>query len=213
MYKISIIESQPIIREGLKALLRKQLGFDTVSSYSDFIELLRDTESLQPDIVFLGLHNCDANEFELIGKIKKHFAHVKILVISANNHEDCIKCTFRAGAHGYLLRNATSYQLCKAVNCVTQGQFYLSSSILTTVINCFMYGEKQTHSKDSQNLTVRERELLKLISTGYKNKEIANSLCLSVKTIEAHRSNLMKKLNVHNIASLTTKANQLGVAL
>lgn len=78
-------------------------------------------------------------------------------------------------------------------------------------MNCFMRSQKQADSIESTNLTVRESELLKLISSGYKNKEIAGSLCLSVKTIEAHRSNLMKKLNVHNVASLTTKANQLGV--
>jgi DNA-binding NarL/FixJ family response regulator len=213
MYKISIIESQPIIREGLSSLLRKQLGVDTVGIYSDFIELLRDADSLQLDVVFLGLDNCDANEFEVIEKIKKCFTHVKILVISTDDNEDCIKSAFRAGAHGYLLNDATPYQLSKAVSCVTQGQFYISTSILPIVMNSFMHSKKQPDSIESTNLTAREAELLKLIYSGYTNKEIASSLSLSVKTIQAHRSNIMKKLNVHNIASLTTKVKQLGVTL
>jgi DNA-binding NarL/FixJ family response regulator len=211
MYKISIIESQPIIREGLCSLLSKQLEFDILSSYSDFTELLRDCESTQPDVVIFNLNLCDLNEVDAIQKIKARFVNIKILIFSTNDHEECIKCAFRTGAHGYIHKDATAQQLKNAIFSVTQGELYLSTTILPIVMNCFMRSQKQVDSIESTNLTIRESELLKLISSGYKNKEIADSLCLSVKTIEAHRSNLMKKLNVHNVASLTTKANQLGV--
>ncbi len=215
MCKISIIESQPIIREGLCSLLSKQLGFDVLRSYDDFMGLLRDSETLRPNVVLLDLNMCHMNEIDAIDKIKKRFYNVKILIFSTNDHEECVRCAFRAGAHGYIHKECTPDQLKEAVNSVIQGHFYISTSILPVVINSFMYGEIQANPQsypiDSTILTVREKELLKLISSGYRNKEIANSLCLSVKTIEAHRSNLMRKLDVHNAAGLTTKANQLGL--
>lgn len=98
MYKISIIESQPIIREGLCSLLSKQLEFDILSSYSDFTELLRDCESSQPDVVIFNLNLCDLNEVDAIQKIKARFVNIKILIFSTNDHEECIKCAFRTGA-------------------------------------------------------------------------------------------------------------------
>jgi DNA-binding NarL/FixJ family response regulator len=211
MYKISIIESQPIIREGLCSLLSKQLEFDILSSYSDYTELLGDCVTSQPDVVIFNLNFCDLNEVDAIQKIKGLFVNVKILVFSTNAHEECIKCAFRIGVHGYIYKDATAQELRNAIFSVTRGQAYLSTAILPIVINCFMRSQKQAVSTEPTNLTAREYDLLKLISSGYKNKEIAYQLCLSVKTIEAHRSNLMKKLNVHNVASLTTKANQLGV--
>lgn len=211
MYKISIIESQPIIREGLCSLLSKQLEFDILSSYSDSMELLQDCESSQPDVVIYNLNLCDLNEVDTIQKIKERFVNVKILIFSTNNHEECIKCAFRTGVHGYIHKDATAQQLSTAIFSVTQDQLYVSTSILPIVMKSFMHSQKRADPIEPTNLTARESELLKLISSGYKNKEIADSLCLSIKTIEAHRSNLMKKLNVHNVASLTTKANQLGV--
>lgn len=212
MYKISIIESQPIIREGLRVLLSKQLGFNVLRSYSDFFGFLQDAEAIQPDVVILDLNLCHINEIDAIDKIRRQFLNIKILVFSTNHHEECIKCAFRAGAHGYIHKETTPQQLCDAVKGVVDGRYYLSEMILPIVINSFMCSEtKQADSVIGVNLTTRESELLKLISAGYKNKEIANTLCLSIKTIEAHRSNLMKKLNVHNVAGLTTKASQLGV--
>ena len=215
MYKISIIESQPIIREGLCSLLSKQLGFNVLKCYENPIELLQDSVTSRPDVVFLDLNLCHSNEIEAIDKIKKRLVNVKILIFSTNNHVECIRCAFRAGVHGFIHKETTPYQLKEAINSVTQGHFYISTNILPVVINSFIQSEKQKflqeHSVNSIVLTVREKELLKLISNGYKNKEIANSLCLSVKTIEAHRSNLMKKLDVHNVVGLTTKASQLGI--
>lgn len=215
MYKISIIESQPIIREGLCALLSKESDFNILHSYGDYNGFLQDSESLHPDVVLFDLNSCTLNEIDAIEKIKKRFVTIKILIFSINSQENCIKCAFRAGAHGYLHKEITPQQLREAIYSVSQGHLYLSTTILPVVINSFMHSEHQPHPQtyaiDCAILTTREKELLKLISIGYKNKEIANSLCLSVKTIEAHRSNLMKKLNVHNVASLTTKASQLGI--
>jgi DNA-binding NarL/FixJ family response regulator len=211
VFKISIIESQPIIREGLRALLSNQLGYEVLNCYDDFIGFLRDVDPFHPDVIFLGINSFNVNEIEAIEKIRKRYTDAKIVIFSANHQEECIKCAFRAGAHGYLHKDSTTCQLSSAVNSVAQGQFYLSTAIMPIVINCFMHSEKHAQSIDTANLTAREAELLKLISSGYKNKEIASSLCLSIKTIEAHRSNLMKKLNVHNVAGLTTKANEMGV--
>ncbi|ESS73864.1 two component transcriptional regulator, LuxR family [Methyloglobulus morosus KoM1] len=207
MYKISIIENQPIIREGLCSLLRMQSGLDVLGGYSDIVDFLRDHEVL-PDVVLLDLNLCSKNEIDNVRKLKNLFLYVKIIIFSTTNNEQCIKCAFQAGVHGFVNKDATPEQIYNAVSCVAQGQIYLGPSILPIVINGFILSQNQARPVDTSALTARERELVRLITEGYKNKEIANILCLSVKTIESHRSNLMKKLQVHNVAGLMTKANQ-----
>lgn len=215
MYKIAIIESQPIIREGLCSLLVKQLGFNVIRAFVDYAALLKESDGLRPDVIFFDLNLCQNNEIEAIEKIKRQLVASKILIFSTNRHVECVRCALRAGVHGYVDKETTPAQLKEAVTTVMQGRHYLSATILPVVISSFIESEADrfpnTQLVNATILTIRERELLKLISNGYKNKEIANSLCLSVKTVEAHRSNLMKKLDVHNVVGLTTKANQLGI--
>lgn len=155
MFKISIVESQSIIREGLFALLSKQVGFDIISSHVDFIGLLREADTLQPDVVFIGLNTVGVNEIRAIEKIKMQFANVKILIFSTNYHEECIRCAFQAGVHGYLHKDSTPTQLCNAVKTVTKGRFYLSTTILPIVLNCFVHCVNRSHSAGKTDLTIR----------------------------------------------------------
>jgi DNA-binding NarL/FixJ family response regulator len=212
MYKISIIEGQPIIREGLCALLKREFGYTVISSHNDSNELLRNATFLEPDIVILDINVKDTDGTDAIEKIKARWVNVKILIFSVPKNEECIKCAFRAGANCFLHKEITPTQLKDAIDCIAKGQFHVSSEILAILIDSYAHEENNHFNGfNDSNLTARERELLRLISAGYSNKEIANKLCLSIKTIEAHRSNLMKKLNVHNVAQLTSKASRLRV--
>jgi DNA-binding NarL/FixJ family response regulator len=211
MYKIAIIETQSVIREGLNTLLSKQTEFDVISIHADLIGFFQEVGTLKLDVIFIGLNTIESNEFKAIEKIRCQFINAKILVFSTNHQEECIRYAFRAGVHGYLHRDTTADQLHSAVKAVLEGHIYLSQTILATVLNCFVYSANRSHPNSETVLTDREKELLSLISNGYKNREIADKLRLSVKTIESHRCNLMKKLQVHNVINLTTKAIQLGI--
>lgn len=126
--------------------------------------------------------------------------------------EEYILATLQAGADAYILKDATHAELLMAINNVLTGKPYISPGISEKVIGGYLEGRKSLKTSTSwETLTQREREILKLIAEGYKNKEIADYLCISVKTVEKHRANLMRKLDLHNISALTTFAMEKGL--
>lgn len=211
MDRIAIVENQEIVREGLKMILSKEEG---LLSYCvpDPIALFRQNWISPPDLVIMDKVMPGMNGVEAIQEIKKRWEKTKILIFTSKNGEQNIVRAFQAGAHGYILNNASPDELVFAVMHVLAGYNYVSPIILPLVIQGFCQMEK--HSIDNISgvkLSTRERELLKLIAEGNKNREIADILCLSVKTVETHRYNLMRKLDIHNIADLTVFASRAGV--
>ncbi len=211
MYKIAIVEDQTIIRAGLYAVLTQEPQFNVISQSKDPIELFRQTWSVPPDLVLLDLIMPKMNGVEAIEEIKKRWHGTKVLVYTFKDAGESISDAFQAGADGYLLKNSSTEELVSAVKNVLAGHYYVSDAILPTIMNRYLRAERMLSSNHLQNLlTTRERELLKLITEGYKNKEMADSLCISLKTVETHRTNLMKKLNVHNVAELISVAGEAG---
>jgi DNA-binding NarL/FixJ family response regulator len=209
--RIAIVENQEIVREGLKMILSKEPG---LLSYcvSDPIALFRQTWINPPDLVILDKVMSGMNGVEAIQEIKKRWENTKVLVFTAKSAEQNIVRAFQAGANGYILNNASPDELIFAVMHILSGYFYVSPLILPLVIQGFCQMEKNSiDSISGVKLSTRERELLKLIAEGNKNREIADILCLSVKTVETHRYNLMRKLDIHNIADLTMFASRAGV--
>jgi DNA-binding NarL/FixJ family response regulator len=152
------------------------------------------------------------NGMEAIKEIKRESPETKVLVLTVHKAEEYILAAFRAGADGYLLKDSTNTELVMAVNKVLSGKHYISPEISEKVVEGYLEGKKALKSKTSwETLTQREREILKLIAEGYKNKEIADDLCISVKTVEKHRANLMEKLNLHNAQALTAFAIEKGL--
>lgn len=209
--RIAIVESQAIIREGLRLLLSKEQNF-SVTQAADPIALFRQTWNRPPDVVIMDKVMPNMNGIEAIQEIKKRWADTKILIFSAKQAEENVLRAFQAGANGYILKSASPEELLFAVTHVSTGNFYVSPAILPYILEGYCRMEKNTIELVSGvKLTTRERELLKLIAEGNKNKDIAGALCLSIKTVETHRYNLMKKLDIHNIADLTTFANRAGM--
>jgi len=152
------------------------------------------------------------NGMEAIREIKKHARNVKIIVLTIHKTEEYILPVLKAGADGYVLKNDTQAELMAAIKCVLEGKSYLSPGVSQKVIEGYVNGNKTVKTKSSwDTLTQREREVLKLIAEGYKNREIADDLCISIKTVIKHRSNLMEKLDLHNVADLTTFAIEKGL--
>ncbi len=212
MSRILIAEDHTILREGLRALLEDDPGLEIAGEAEDGLEAVRLTEQLDPDLVLMDLSMPRMHGLEAIREISRRQPRVKILVLTVHKNEEYILATFKAGAHGYVLKDATHAELLMALKTVLAGQRYVSPGISDLVIEGFVEGRQGLKTESSwDSLTPREREILKLVAEGNKNKQIADLLCISVKTVESHRANLMKKLDRHSASALTALAIEKGL--
>jgi two-component system, NarL family, response regulator NreC len=210
--RIVIAEDHTILREGLKSLLSSNPGYEIVGEAPDGREAIRCVEKFKPDLILTDLSMPRMNGMEAIKEFKRVSPGTKILVLTVHKAEEYILATFRAGADGYLLKDSTHSELIMAVKEVLSDKHYISPEISDKVIVGYLEGKKTLKTHTSwETLTQREREILKLIAEGYRNKKIADELCISVKTVEKHRANLMEKLNLHNAQALTTFAIERGL--
>ena len=211
-YRIVIAEDHTILREGLRSLLCSDPEFDVVGEAEDGRDAIRCVEALSPDLALMDLSMPRMNGLDAIKEIKKQNPEIKIIVLTVHKTEEYILATLQAGADGYLLKDATHSELVMAIKNVLAGKRYLSPGISEKVIEGYLEGRRTLKTKSSwDTLTQREREILKLIAEGYKNKEVADYLYISLKTVEKHRSNLMRKLDLHNVAALTAFAAEKGL--
>ena len=213
-YRIIIAEDHTILREGLRALLSADPRFEVVAEAADGRAAIERCEDLTPDLLLIDLSMPRMNGLEAIREVKRQNSDIKVIALTVHKTEEYILATLQAGADGYVLKDATHSELVMAIEHVLMGKRYLSPGVSEKVIEGYLEGRKTLKSKTAwDTLTAREREILKLIAEGYKNKRIADDLCISLKTVEKHRANLMKKLDLHNAAELTAYAMQKGLAI
>lgn len=211
-FSVVIAEDHTILREGLKALFMSQPEFDVVGEAEDGIQAIRSVQTHAPDIILMDLSMPKLNGLEAIKEIKRLNGATKVIVLTVHSTEEYVLATLEAGADGYVLKDANRTELLMAMNRVMEGKRYLSPGVSEKVIEGYLEGKKSLKGQSAwETLTQRERETLKLIAEGYKNKEIADTLCISQKTVEKHRTNLMTKLDLHNVAALTSYAIEKGL--
>jgi len=209
---IVLAEDHTILREGLKALLSSQPDLKVVAEAGDGLDAIRCVQNHAPDMILLDLSMPRMTGLDAIKEIKRISTDTKIIVLTVHSTEEYILATLRAGADGYVLKDAHSTELLTAIRHVLDGRRYLSPGISGTVIDGLLQGKKASAIRSAwETLTQREREILKLVAEGHKNKDIADLLCISVKTVEKHRANLMEKLDLHNVAALTALAAEKGL--
>jgi len=212
IFSIVIAEDHTILREGVKALLSPHPDLKVVGEAADGLEAIRCVQNHSPDMILLDLSMPRMTGLDAIKEIKRVNADTKIVVLTVHNTEEYILSTLQAGADGYVLKDAHSTELMTAIRQVLEGHRYLSPGISGTIIDGLLEGKKESAIRSAwDTLTQREREILKLVAEGHKNKEISDLLCISVKTVEKHRANLMDKLGLHNVASLTALAAEKGL--
>jgi DNA-binding NarL/FixJ family response regulator len=210
--RIVLAEDHTILREGLRALLSADPKFEIVGEAGDGREALRLVDKLTPALVVMDLSMPRMTGMDAIREIKRRHPATKIIALTVHKAEEYLRTSLQAGADGYVLKDATQVELLLAIQNVLKGKTYLSPSVSEKVIEGYLEGkENQVPNPRLGLLSPREREVLKLIAEGYKNKEIAADLFISLKTVEKHRANLMKKLDLHNTAALTAFAIEQGL--
>ncbi len=210
--RIVLAEDHTILREGLRALLSADPKFQIVGEAADGREAVRSVEKLGPDLVMMDLSMPRMTGMDAIREIKKRYPETKVVALTVHKTEEYLRTTLQAGADAYVLKDATHDELLMAIENVLEGKTFLSPGVSEKVIEGYLAGQgTRMPNSVSELLSQREREVLKLIAEGYKNKEIADDLCISLKTVEKHRANLMKKLDLHNAAALTAYAIEQGL--
>ena len=210
--RIVLAEDHTILRQGLRALLSADPGLEIVGEACDGREAVRCVEKLKPDLLLMDLSMPRMNGMEAIREIKKRHPQTRVIALTVHKEEEYLVAALQAGAEGYVLKDATHEELVLAIRSVMAAKPYLSPAVSGKIIAGYLE-RKTSFGPDAspRSLSPREREVLKLIAEGYRNRQIAAELCSSLNTVEKHRANLMKKLDLHNTAALTVYAVGKGL--
>lgn len=193
-------------------MLNNRGDIEIVGEAEDGLDAIRKIRQAQPEMVLLDLSIPKVSGISVMKEIKRDLPEIKILVLTIHESDQYVLEAFDAGVDGYCIKDASRPELMVAIDSVLQGKSYISPGISDQVIDGYLNGRKTLKKEsDWDTVTQREREVLKLLAEGYSNKEIADFLHISVKTVEKHRSNLISKLDIHNVAQLTTFAIQKGL--
>ena len=212
MVRILLAEDHTIVRKGLRALLEDEPGMEVVGEAQDGREAVEKAGELRPDVVVMDISMPSLNGLEATRQITKRLPEVKVLILTVHTSEEYIFQILRAGASGYVVKNAAPAELVSAIRAVHRGDSFLSPSISQKVIEEYVRQvEAATPEEAYDLLSDREREVLQLVAEEHTNQEIAERLYISVKTVENHRAHLMKKLDIHSTAGLTQYAARRGL--
>ncbi|MCX6599452.1 MAG: response regulator transcription factor [Acidobacteria bacterium] len=207
--RILLADDHTLFRQGIKTLLAAEPDFEVIGEASNGGEAIERAAELRPDVVVMDVSMPGMSCFEATRQIRKARPEVKVLFLTMYDDEDYLIESMEVGASGYVLKDSPAAQLSAAVRDVQRGGSYLSPRMLSQLVDDFRSRVKtQTRTPRFATLTNREREVLKMLAEGNSVKEIAGDLNLSVKTIEAHKFNLMRKLDIHNKAQLVQYAIQ-----
>jgi len=210
--RVAIVEDHQLFREGLRAILESRDDFEVVGEASDGVEAIRCMRNTNPDLVLLDLSMPLLSGISVIKEACREFPGLKILVLTMHESDHFVLDAFKAGANGFCLKDSSRSELLTAIDGILAGKTYISPKIAGEVVQGYIFGRSEMKTKSAwETVSQREREVLKLVAEGYINKEIASILSISIKTVEKHRSNIMNKLNLHNVAALTAFAVEKGL--
>jgi DNA-binding NarL/FixJ family response regulator len=208
MNKVYVIEDQTILRELVCRLVEAMPGYQLLGDSGDGLEGLNACKELKPDLVIVDIMVPSLNGLEIVRQLNKELPQAKLMIFSAYSSRERVQAAMKAGVNGIVHKNASIDELEKGIQRVMNGESFMSSQILD-ILRDLMLNPQVTDSLEK--LTTRERELLQLIAEGNTTKEIASRLNISVKTADTHRTNVMNKLDIHDIAGLTRFAIQNGL--
>jgi DNA-binding NarL/FixJ family response regulator len=206
-HKILIADDHPILREGLRALLAKMWELEIIGETGNGQHTIELARQLEPDLILMDLKLPVIDGIEAIRIIKQRRPAIKIIALTAMRTREDVETALTTGVNGYVLKDDSIVCLMNAIDTVLHGQVYVSPNVSGTEHSNFPDDSENTRSAASwDQLTAREREIIKLVAEGYKNREIASCLSLSIKTVEKHRSSLMNRLSLSSVSAVTAYA-------
>ena len=208
--RVLLADDHAVVRAGIRSLLEKIPSIQVVAEAGDGREAVALVKKHQPTVVLMDISMPELNGLEAVARITRDFPGVKVIILSMHVNETYVRQAFRAGASGYLLKEGTLAEMELAIEAVRGGGTFLSPRISKRVVESYFEGDDDD-SFSLKHLTPRQREILQLIAEGKSTKEIAFLLDLSVKTVEAHRAQLMARLDIHDVPGLVRHAMQAGL--
>lgn len=212
MTRIILADDHAVMRTGLRLVLERQQDFEVVGEASDGREAVALTQKLQPDVLVMDIGMPNLNGIEAARQIAAAAPQVAVVILSMHSDESYVLRALKAGAKAYLLKESAESDLIGAIRAVAAGKAYFSPAVSRMLVEDYVRQLQDREIEDSYDLlTTREREILQLIAEGKSNKDIANTLNLSLYTVETHRGNLMEKLGLHTVPELILYAVRKGV--
>ncbi|MCK6483933.1 MAG: response regulator transcription factor [Phycisphaerae bacterium] len=208
--RILLADDHALVRAGIRSLLSDLAGMEVVAEAADGREALQLIERHRPDVVLMDIMMPGLNGLDAAARVAAHHPDTRVIILSMNATEEYVYQALRAGASGYVLKDARPAELEEAVRAVVRGDAYLSSAVSRHVVAAFRQ-KPNGAARSLDQLTPRQREVLQLIAEGASNKQIAQKLGISVKTAEGHRAQLMQTLNIHDVAGLVRYAIRMGL--
>ncbi|MGI9531012.1 response regulator [Lutimonas sp.] len=215
---IALVDDHMLVRNGIKSLLEEEKDLNVIAEGSNGYEAITIVEELQPDILIIDVRMPELNGIDAVQKIQEKGGSSKSIVLSMHDSEEYILQSIKAGAFGYLLKDTDKKEFIKAIHTVHSGEKYFSGDISNIIVSNLLQNsdspktpKNPSPKADPFGLTKKEKQILKLILTGKTNSEISTILQNSKRTVETHRFNLMKKMNVKNLIELSAKAAEFGL--
>lgn len=210
--RVLLVDDHRILREGVRALLEQQSDVVVVGEAQDGFEALAKVEALRPDVVLMDMIMPGLNGLEATVQVKERFPGVVVLIMSMHDNDEYVQQVIQAGASGYLLKGVAADDLVLAIKEVHSGASFVDPSIAAKLVEDYVRRVRAGEmTEPGDPLTPREREILKLIAEGNTNHDIAVKLFLSKKTVESHRANIMRKLDLHDVTELVKYALRTGL--
>ena len=203
--RILLADDHALVRAGLRSLLQAMPEVEVVGDVGDGRAALELIASQQPDLVLMDIAMPELNGIEAVTRIKKEFPKVRVIILSMYTNEEYVQQALRAGVAGYLLKDAAAIELELAIQAVKRGETYLSPAVAKYVVAGYVQGS------GSDPLTARQKEILRAVAEGLTTQEIAQQLNISVKTVETHRTQLMDRLDIHDVPGLVRYAIRVGL--
>jgi two-component system, NarL family, response regulator NreC len=210
---IVIADDHPVVRQGLQTLLSQELGFRIVGEASNGVKTIEMVKRLKPTVLILDLMMPDISGIEVTRSVKKYSPQTHILILSMYSNEAYVLETLRNGAEGYVLKDSPANILLHAIREVLAGRRYLSPPLSERAMDIYIQAIKPSDLDPYEMLTTRERDVFNMAAAGCSNAEIAKQLSISIRTVESHRANFMRKIGLHNQTELVRYALQRGILL
>jgi DNA-binding NarL/FixJ family response regulator len=207
--RVILADDHVLVRAGMSALINKIEGVEVIAEASDGREVLQLVEKLKPDLVLMDIAMPGMSGLEALNRLVKSAPDVRIIILSMHTNEEYIMQALRIGAGGYLLKDSATSELELAIKAVKKQNTYLSPAVSKLVVD---YVQRMGAEPDLlEQLTPRQREILQLLAEGKTTRSVANTLQISMKTVESHRNQIMERLDIHDLASLVRYAVRVGL--